>query len=161
MRSSNTGTCTPTGERYKPYRGIEIDGNLDIDIMDALNAILGIGIVSTCAGHHAAEENATLPCPHVTLVIPHESAPKVIQALRDLPDTVIERTHDWFPAPVLTSVVVSATIAATPENLADRTAWWHLIVDAVKRTARLPISPSARTALHRVRRMTWSGRFER
>jgi hypothetical protein len=45
-------------EEEKPYRGLMIDCDLDVEQMNRLNAVTGIYVVSTCAGHpdRAGEE---------------------------------------------------------------------------------------------------------
>lgn len=125
----------------KPYRGIEVDQHLDEGVLDTLNAIPEIAVMSTCEGHHRSDRaryadtttNAVvLPRPGLSFITPHENVKPAVVSLGNVPETVI-RVREWQMNPLdFTIVLADSEIVATPDNLAVRTAWWKAIAEALR-----------------------------
>lgn len=175
-----TGTLEHESGHFRPYekryRGLMIDRDLDKAVMDRLNAIPGIIVIGTCAGHPETDMKPGFLVDVGTGHTAEDIAERLANSVRSDDTDVetmywggpfgIEVTHingrpelDKFsPAQIAACptrkaiVYVNSKIDNTGTNQAQLNAWWATAIDRLESAARLQrraVRRSLKTARNR------------
>lgn len=114
-------------ERTKPYRGMRVDVRLDKKILDELNQIPRIRVVSVCSGHtHPTYIGQYYYGDVPELIVRISSSPTpVCKKLRSMRDKK-KANFRCYPDEKHKGVLIRGTEKGTPE-------WWREITNLLKR----------------------------